>query len=185
VDVLDDPAGARPNVRRTADDEGMPVVRRWLLRGGVVEQPLADLMGGGTSDRLVPGAARRAGRHLSPVPRSTHLELLPGSTSPGDLVANCGDGLQVPELSRGSLDPLSGELRLDFPYARRIEGGRLAGLTAGGRLRGSVVETLGSVAAVGDDAVPAGAGWCAKGGQLMPVWATAPSVLMTGVEVSG
>jgi len=79
---------------------------------------------------------------------------------------------------------MAGALRLHFPYARLIEGGRLTSLTAGGCLLGSVVETLGAVEAVGDDSLPAGAGWCAKGGHRLPVWATAPSVLIEGVEVS-
>jgi len=45
LDVLDDPAAAPEGVRRSTDDEGAPVVRRWLLRGGVVEQPLDNVQG--------------------------------------------------------------------------------------------------------------------------------------------
>lgn len=44
IDVLDDPAAAPPGLRRATDDEGSSVFRRWLLRGGIVEQPLADLL---------------------------------------------------------------------------------------------------------------------------------------------
>ena len=55
LDVLDDPAAAPEGVRRTTDDEGSPVFRRWLLRGGVVEQPLADALWARTSPVLVPG----------------------------------------------------------------------------------------------------------------------------------
>ena len=42
LDVFDDPSTAPESVRRGSDDEGFPVVRRCLLRQGVVEQPLAD-----------------------------------------------------------------------------------------------------------------------------------------------
>jgi len=182
--VLDDPAGAAERVRRSADDEGMPVVKRWLLRSGVVEQPLADLFVGASSSELIPGAARRGSRHLAPVPRSTHLELLAGSSSLEELVADCGQGLFVRELSRGHLDPLSGELWLDFPYARRIERGSIGDSTGPGRLAGSVAATLAGVRAVGGDTTFAGAGWCAKGGHRLPVWARAPSVLIGGLDVS-
>ena len=37
LDVFDDPSSAPQSVRRSADDEGYPVVRRCLLRAGVVE----------------------------------------------------------------------------------------------------------------------------------------------------
>ncbi|MDH3402253.1 MAG: metallopeptidase TldD-related protein [Acidobacteriota bacterium] len=180
LDVVDNPAGAPAGVRRSVDDEGLPTVRRWLLRTGVVEQPLADLRAASRSERLVPGAARRSSRHLAPVPRSTHLELLPGAASNEHLMADCGAGLLVGELSRGSLDPLSGRVELHFPWARRLEGGRLAGLTGPGRLEGVVADLLGNLRGIGAEAAPGGAGWCAKGGHRLAVWASAPALWISG-----
>src|SRR3954468_9805111 len=63
LDVLDDPAAAPAGVRggrgaapaggrRGTDDGGASVVRRGLLRGGVVEQPLADALWARTSPVL-------------------------------------------------------------------------------------------------------------------------------------
>ena len=51
------------------------------------------------------------------------------------------------------------------------------------RLRGRVAELLAGISAVGSDVETAGAGWCAKGGQLLPVWARAGSLLLDRVEV--
>jgi hypothetical protein len=65
LNVLDDPGSAPAGVQRTVDDEGMVVVRRWLLRGGRVDQPLADRFSAAKSPALVPGAGcisrKRAG----------------------------------------------------------------------------------------------------------------------------
>ena len=77
LSVLDDPGAAPAGVRRRTDDEGAEVRRRWLLRDGEVQQPLADARWARDSDLLLPGAARRGDRHALPGPRSTHLELLP------------------------------------------------------------------------------------------------------------
>lgn len=183
VEVVDDPAGAPAGVGRTVDDEGIPTVRRWLLRAGTVEQPLADVLRGVGSRRLIPGAGRRGSRHLPPVPRSTHLELLAGRPSREDLWTLCGDGLLIDEFSGGTLDPLSGAVRLDFAAARRLAAGRPTESVGAGSLRGAAIDLLAGVRAVGDDLRFAGAGWCAKGGHRLPVWATAPSLLLAGVEV--
>ena len=183
LDVLDDPAAAPEGVRRTTDDEGSPVFRRWLLRGGVVEQPLADALWARTSPVLVPGAGRRGSRHLPPGPRSSHLELLPGDTDETDLLAGADEGLYLGEASRGALDPLSGEFTLHLPFARRIRRGGLAETVGPCRLRGRVADLLTRVAAIGRPVQAAGAGWCAKGGQKLPVWATAPALRLEGVEI--
>jgi predicted Zn-dependent protease len=183
LDVLDDPAAAPPGVRRATDDEGSAVFRRWLLRGGIVEQPLADLLWARTSPVFVPGAGRRGSRHLPPGPRSFHLELLPGEATDDDLLSDADGGLYLQEASRGALDPLSGEFRLHLPFARRIRRGALSDTVGPCVLRGRVADLLTRVAALGREARPAGAGWCAKGGQKMPVWATAPTLRLEGVEI--
>lgn len=184
LDVLDDPAAAPEGVRRVTDDEGLPVVRRWLLRGGVVEQPLSDLLWARTSPVLLPGAGRRGTRHLPPGPRSSHLEVLPGETSDSDLLAGAAEGFFLPEASRGALDILSGEFTLHLPYARRFRRGALADTVGPCVLRGQVADLLTRVTAVGNEARPAGAGWCAKGGQKLPVWATAPALRLEGVDLT-
>jgi predicted Zn-dependent protease len=184
LDVLDDPAAAPESVRRSTDDEGAPVVRRWLLRSGVVEQPLADALWALTSPVLLPGAGRRGTRHLPPGPRSCHLEVLPGEAAEADLLAGSEEGLFFSEASRGTLDPLSGEFSLLVPFARRFRRGGLAEVVGPCVLRGRVADLLTRVVAVGSTTQPAGAGWCAKGGQKLPVWATAPALRLEGVEIS-
>ena len=120
LDVLDDPGIAPEGVARRFDDEGVPVVRRWLLRAGEVQEPLADLRFAAGSERLSPGAGRRADRHSPPVPRSTHLELLAGESGGDQLLGAARGGLLLPEAGSGRLDPVAGEFVLRFPYGRRI-----------------------------------------------------------------
>jgi predicted Zn-dependent protease len=183
LNVLDDPTNAPESVRRSSDDEGMIAVRRWLLRDGIVEQPLADLFAAHHSRALMPGAARRGNRHRSPAPRSTHLELLPGDSSLDELLAAAEGGLYIPEVSSGRLDPLSGQFSIFLPYGRRIEGGALGELVGPCRLRGTVSGLLGGISGVGQDVESAGAGWCAKNGLKLPVWATTPAIGIGSAEV--
>lgn len=183
LNIFDDPGSAPKSVRRIADDEGFPVVRRCLLRAGVVEQPLCDNSWARHSEMLVAGAGRRGDRHLPPGPRSSHLELIAGELSHQELLADAEGGLYLPEVERGMLDPLSGELILHFPYGRRIHN-QLPGESVGPvRLRAQVSDLLENVTGVGQEVRAAGAGWCAKGGARMAVWATAPELRLEGIEV--
>lgn len=183
LDLLDDPANAPAGVRRQTDDEGVPVRRRWLLRAGRVEEPLADRFWADRTGALQPGAARRGSRHQAPTPRSTHLELLPGRTPAADLLSQAHGGLFVEEFSRGRLDPLSGTFAVEASCARRIGAGGLGDRVGRLRLSGRMAELLRAVTAVGDESHAGGAGWCAKDAQRLPVWATACAVRLEGVEV--
>lgn len=184
LSVLDDPGTAPEGVRRRTDDEGREVRRRWLLQDGEVRQPLADARWAMASEVLFPGAGRRGDRHVPPGPRSTHLELAPGELSDDELLAGAEGGLWVAEAERGALDPLTGVFRLDLPLARRIRGGGAAETVGPSRLSGRVADLLPAVAGIGREARQAGAGWCAKGGQKLPVWATCPALRLEGVEVA-
>jgi len=52
-------------------------------------------------------------------------------------------------------------------------------------LRGRVSDLLSGVTGVGNERELTGAGWCAKGGIKLPVWATAPALRLAAVEVVG
>jgi predicted Zn-dependent protease len=184
LSVLDDPGSAPEPVRRRTDDEGSAVARRWLLRRGVVEQPLADRVWARASEVLLPGAGRRSSRHEPPGPRSTHLELLPGESSGDDLLAGADGGFHVSQVARGALDSATGRFVLEVPCARRIRRGIPADPVGAFRLEGTVAGLVSRVAAVGRESRSGGAGWCAKGGRKLPVWATAPALRLEGVEVA-
>jgi predicted Zn-dependent protease len=183
LNVLDDPAGSADPVARRFDDEGVPVVRRWLLKRGEVREPLADLAFARDSDRLSPGAGRRANRHSLPAPRSTHLELVPGEAPTERLLEDARGGLYLPQAERGRLDPVAGEFTLEFPFGREIGSAGLADYVGPSRLRGRIAQLLMAIAAIGSETEFAGAGWCAKGGQRMAVWATSPAILVEGLGI--
>jgi len=183
LSVFDDPAAGPKGVRRRADDEGHPTSRRCLLRNGVVEQPICDGAWARKSDLLLAGAGRRGDRHDAPGPRSSHLELIPGDATTTDLLANADGGLYLPEAERGHLDPMTGELTLHFPYGRRIHDGTPGTAVGPCAIHCHVTDLLTRIEAVGREARSGGAGWCAKNGILMPVWATAPDIRVDGVEI--
>ncbi len=181
LSVLDDPGSSPIAVRRTTDDEGQAVARRWLLRQGVVEQPLADSAWAELSGALVPGAARRGDRNDPPSPRSSHLVLLPGDATTGSLLGE--PALWVPEVSRGGLDVQSGICRLQVPFGYRIAGGELREPVGPFSIEGRVADLLGALEAIGSEPIETGAGWCSKGRRRIPVWATTPPIRLARAKV--
>jgi TldD protein len=183
--VLDDPGGAPDPVRRATDDEGLPVRRRWLLREGVVEEPLADARSAHGSTVLSPGAGRRASRHHAPAPRSHHLEMAPGQASMEDLLRAADGGLYAAAVTRGRLEPSTGEFRLTMAGGHLIHGGERGAAVGSFEIRGSIAGLLSSDVAVGAAPEVCGAGWCAKEGHLLPVWATCPALYVPRLHVGG
>ena len=183
LNVFDDPLSAPESVRRRADDEGYPTLRRCLLRAGKVEQPICDSSWSRRSDLLIPGGARRGDRQDQPGPRSHHLELVAGDLGTHELLAGAEGGLYFPEARRGHLDPDSGHFVLGFPYGLRIESGSPGPAVGPCSISGHVTEVLGHIEGIGRDARSAGAGWCAKSGIRLPVWSTAPAIRLAEVEI--
>lgn len=172
IDLLDDPGAAPAAVRRSHDDEGAPTIRRWLLRNGRIAQPLCDQRGALRHD-AEPGAGRRASRHDLPDPRSTCLHLLPGDSRLVDALSDA-PGIYVDQVDAGALQPLTGAVRLQVGCGRAFRGGELTDRLAPFVVEGHLANLLESISTVGADAIECGAGWCAKNGQRLPVWANVP-----------
>ncbi len=183
LDILDDPGRAPAGAERQSDDEGAPIARRWLLRAGRVEQPIADARHARGSDLLLPGSGFRSDRHSPPRPRTYHLEVAPGELSLEQLYAVAEGGLYVTEIDAGRLDPRSGEVVLHAPCGRRIRDGAPAESVGAFTIATRVAELLAGVSAIGREVESAGAGWCAKANERRPVWATVPPIVVTGLEV--
>jgi predicted Zn-dependent protease len=78
---------------------------------------------------------------------------------------------------------MSGEFILQFPYGYRLNDGAPGPAVGRSTLSVHVTDVLRAVRAVGRDPVAAGAGWCAKGGMKLPVWATSPELLLADVRI--
>lgn len=181
LDVIDDPTSAPTGLRRIGDDEGLPTRRRWLLRRGVVEEPLADALWSWDSEALSPGAARCSSRHEAPDPRSSHLEVPAGQAPLKELLE--ASSLYLPEVTSGWLDPLRGLFTVCLPLAFRLSGADKDEVLGPCVIQGLVPELLSAIDGLGDERCQAGAGWCAKRRQRLPVWATVPAMRLVGVRI--
>ncbi len=97
------------------------------------------------------------------------------------MLSQAAGGLFFSEAESGRLDPSSGRVELRFRGGRRIGRSGLEESVGPYLLSADLEMLLGSVTAVGCERSSGGAGWCAKDGLKLPVWATAAAIRLEGL----
>jgi predicted Zn-dependent protease len=182
VEVRDEPTRLDLFGGYEVDDEGMPPRPVKFLDAGRLAGRMTDRSHGpGPSN----GHGRRAGAEDAPLPRGSNVVVSPGHATSDEMTRRLQTGLIIEEFDGGSVELASGKFRLRFPRARRVRRGRLADECGDGFLSGEILAVLASIdSALGRDQHPYRAlGWCARGGQVVPVQGAAPDVLVRRVRV--
>ena len=165
------------------DDEGVSPRPVKLLDAGRLAGQLTDRAA--AAPRVSNGHGRRPGPGDAPLVRGANIVVAPGHASTEEMARRLNSGLWIERFDGGSIELASGRFRLRFPRARRVRRGRLADECGPGVLAGDVVAALKSVEpALGREArVYRPLGWCARGGQVVPVQGAAPDVLLRRLPV--
>jgi TldD protein len=181
--MVDD--GSLPNFRGTTsfDDEGTPGQRSVLIRSGVLEQYMSDILSAKQINQERTGNGRRESFRYIPIPRMTNTFIDKGEDNPADILSSTKSGLYVQSLSGGSVNPIIGMFNFTCREAYSIENGKKTTPVKGATLIGSCKEIIMNIDAVGDD-LAFGPGICGKG-QAAEVSAGQPTVRIRGINVGG
>ena len=181
--MVDD--GTRPNFRGTTnfDDEGTPMQRNVLIREGVLEKYMTDILSARQIKADRTGKGRRESFRYLPIPRMTNTFIEAGKDKPADILASTKSGIYVQSLSGGSVNSITGMFNFTCREAYLIEDGKKTAPVRGATLIGNAVEAIQAVDAVGDD-LDFGPGICGKG-QAAEVTAGQPTVRIRGINVGG
>jgi predicted Zn-dependent protease len=180
VFVTSDPTRGDLPGHYLADDEGTPASPAALLTDGCVDGQVTDRRtAGGASN----GHARCGDFRRPPRPRLSNLVVSPGRASREDLLAACGNGLYVREISAGHADPESGRFTLFVESADLVRKGALGAPLGPFVLTSDVLTALRNLHAESGDAThPAsGLGLCVKGGEGVAVGGASPAILIRGL----
>lgn len=182
--MVDD--GTIPNRRGTTnfDDEGTQMKRNVLIRNGVLEKYMSDILSAKQLNMERTGNGRRQSFRHIPIPRMTNTFIDKGQDKPEDILASTKKGLYVQSLSGGSVNPITGIFNFTCREAYLIENGRKTKPVKGATLIGSCLEIIQNIDAIGDD-LDFGPGICGKGGQSAEVSAGQPTVRIRGINVGG
>ncbi len=181
--MVDD--GTLPGFRGSTgvDDEGTPMARSVLIKDGVLQKYMTDILSARQIKAGRTGNGRRESFRYLPIPRMTNTFIDAGRDTPADILASTKSGLYVQALSGGSVNPVTGVFNFTCRESYLIEDGRKTQPVKGATLIGSCLEVIQSVDAVGND-LDFGPGICGKG-QSAEVTAGQPTVRLRGINVGG
>jgi len=181
--MIDD--GTLPNKRGTInfDDEGTQAQRNVLIKDGVLEKYMNDILSAKQLKMERTGNGRRESFRYYPIPRMTNTFIEKGTDKPEDILASTKNGLYVQSLSGGSVNPITGVFNFTCREAYLIEDGKKTTPVKGATLIGNCQEIISNIDAVGDD-LDFGPGICGKG-QAAEVDAGQPTVRIKGINVGG
>jgi len=193
LNVTYDPTRAEEFATFAFDDEGSAAQRQYLIRDGVLVQPL----GGALSRRRMAQAswngfvatARASSWNRPPIDRMSNLNLEPGTSSFEQMVSSIEDGILMQTNASWSIDDSRNKFQFGCEWGQRIRSGRLAEVVRNPNYRGISATFWRSLSMVGD--VPTvevlGSPFCGKGepNQVIRVGHASPACRFSGVAVFG
>jgi TldD protein len=184
--VVDD--GTIPNRRGSLniDDEGTPTSRTVLIEKGILRGYLQDRLNARLMKMEPTGNGRRESFAHSPMPRMTNTFMLPGDSTPEEIIGSVRNGLYAVNFGGGQVDITNGKFVFSASEAYLIEDGKVTRPVKGATLIGNGPDVLTRVTMVGNDLeLDAGVGTCGKDGQSVPVGVGLPTIRIDAITVGG
>ncbi len=186
VTLIDD--GTLPDLlgSYTFDDEGTPAQRTVLIRDGIQENYLCDLVWAQKLGLKSTGSGRRQSFRYPPIPRMRNTFIDAGEMSSRDIIADTKRGIYVVQVGGGGeVDVITGNFMMGVSEAYLIEKGRVTNPIKGCILSGMGIKTLQTIDMVGSDlTIFQGAGQCGKG-QTVYAGFGMPTIRARGILVGG
>jgi predicted Zn-dependent protease len=198
LNVTYDPTVRREFASFAFDDEGTAAQRAWLIRDGVLQQPLGGtlswqrLHAAGLAPATGGGAVattRACSWNRPPIDRMSNLNLEPGDATLDAMVAAIDDGVLMRTNTSWSIDDARNKFQFGCEWGERIRGGRRVGVVRNPNYRGISATFWRSLAMVGEPGTieTMGTPYCGKGepNQAIRVGHASPACLFRGIDVFG
>lgn len=167
------------------DDEGQPGQNTVLIDKGVCAGFLQDKLSAGLMKMAPTGNGRRMSFRYYPIPRMTNTYMLPGTSTPEEIVRSVDKGLFIAKIGGGNVQPTTGRFVFEVTEGHMIEGGKITRPLKGIMLMGNGQDILQNITMAADDLSVLGGGQCGKGGQGKPTGFGNPTFKVTKITVGG
>lgn len=185
LNIVDDGTLAGCQGTHAYDDEGVPMTRTELVKGGIFNAHLHSRETAEKMREYVTGNARAINFNFPPIVRMTNTFVERGETPFEEMAAGISDGLYVKGDRGGQTNCELFTFTAQEAY--EIKNGKVGKLLRDVVLTGNVFDTLKNVQAVGNDFhIFGGPGGCGKYGQSpLPVGLGGPHVKIKDVVIGG
>jgi TldD protein len=168
------------------DDEGVPAQYNVLIENGILKSYMQDKLNARLMGVEPTGNGRRESYAHLPMPRMTNTYMLPGESTPEDIIASVENGIYATNFAGGQVDITSGKFVFSASEAYLIENGKVTKPVKGATLIGNGPDAMSMVSMVGNDlALDKGVGVCGKDGQSLPVGVGQPTLKLDEITVGG
>lgn len=166
------------------DDEGNETHRNLLIKNGVLTSYLVDPFNGRRMETKENGASRRQSYKYEPTSRMSNTFILPGKSTPEEIIKSTPFGLYAKQLGGGSVNPATGEFNFVATEAYIIKDGKIAYPVKGATLIGSGKEVLMKIDMIGNDLERA-QGMCGASSGSIPTDVGQPTIRVSEMTVGG
>jgi len=169
------------------DDEATPGQKTVLVDKGILSNYMHDKISAGFYKVKPTGNGRRQSYQHYVQPRMRNTYMLPGLSSPQEVIKQVNNGIFVKDVSNGQVKIGEGDFAFYVSQGRMIENGRLTAPVKDVNIMGNGPKMLRKIIMVANDFEMAkgGGGACGKGGQGVPVGFGQPTCLVKSLTVGG
>ena len=185
VNVVDDGTVAFNRGSGNYDDEGVPAQKTYMIRDGILESYLHDMISAAWYGVPSTGNGRRESFRYNPIPRMRATYMESGEASPSDIIASVSHGIYVDEFSNGQVKIGEGDFTFFVKSGFLIENGRLTAPVKDINIIGNGPQALADIVAVGNDLKIDNGTWTCGKEQSVPVSCGMPTLLVNNLTVGG
>lgn len=168
------------------DDEGIPGQYTVLIKNGILKGYMQDKLNSKFMEVSSTGNGRRESYADLPMPRMTNTYMLPGKSTPEEIIDSVEYGVYARNFGGGQVDITSGQFVFSTSEAFLIQKGHITQSIKGATLIGSGTEIMKNITMVGNDLfLDSGIGICVKNGQSIPVSVGQPTIKLCKITVGG
>ncbi len=166
------------------DDEGMPTQRTQLIKNGILQSYMVDLVGSIQTGYERTGSGRRQSYRFAPASRMRNTFIEAGPHKLDELIASVDYGLYAHKMGGGSVSPGTGEFNFATDEAYIIRNGKIAEPVRAASLIGRGEEVIQRISMVADN-LEQGQGVCGSVSGNIPANVGQPAIKVDEILIGG
>ncbi len=184
VTAIDD--GTIPNAWGSCniDDEGNPMMRRVLIKDGVLNSYMIDRLGSRRMNMPHTASGRRQDYAYEPTSRMTNTFIDNGPDKNEDIIASIDNGIYAAAMGGGSVNPFTGAFNFAVREGYIIRNGKICEAVRGASLIGTGSDILQKIDMVGQN-LDTAQGMCGSSSGSVPTDVGQPLIRVSDITVGG